>query len=293
MPSPRIDVHIASHFREERVAILATQLEAISLWENVAVSVAIYSNNDNYLSRPAIAALKTHFEEKGWRLELVEIKDLTDPWLLTWAHKSAVPAWLKSSGTAEDAFLYLEDDIVVSKENIRYLLFHLKLLSPIGLIPGLVRYEKTPSDLRLVDIYYPENWRWQRNISLDGNVYHANCNPYWAGFILNRELAQEYIHSPSFGIESSATLTHWGLAERSAMGLTFEQPSRRLRSRTVVPLVDGRPHPASLVWHCPNNYTAKAHPIVARLTIDQAYPRFSALSYLANKLHRALKRVRQ
>jgi hypothetical protein len=76
------------------------------------------------------------------------------------------------------------------------------------------------------------------------------------------------------------------------MGLTWESPSPRLKSRVVVPIVDGAPDPDCLIWHCSNNYSEGDHPVVARLTPERAYLRESDGAYLARRAGRALERMR-
>jgi len=112
----------------------------------------------------------------------------------------------------------------------------------------------------------------ERTKTIQGKTYHANANPYWAGFVLDKAQVKEYLASKSSSIEKSQEVSTWNIQERAAMGLTFENVPFGLGSRSVIPLVDGKPDPDCLIWHCSNSYSQDNHPHLATLTVDEAYP---------------------
>lgn len=77
-------------------------------------------------------------------------------------------------------------------------------------------------------------------------------------FILDKDLALEYISSRSFDREQSMDVRPvWGLCERASMGLCFENPPEGFFHRYVIPVNAKtlRTPSWSWVYHIANNYT--------------------------------------
>ena len=289
-----VTAYIASHYREGREPILGDVLDALGTWEDAILDVTVMSNVPTYGDLPLFAEKKRGFEAKGFSLKLEVVSDLANPRHLTWAHKKYMPAWAETASQGEDFFVYIEDDILISKENFRYFVTSLKKLKPEGLIPGFLRTEFNENGERhLMDLIHVEYWQRERTRRINGKLWHACQNPYWAGFIMDRDLAREYVASPSFDIEKSAAVHHWNVQERSAMGLTYEKPPRDLRSRVVIPLVDGQPEADCLVWHRSNNYvTMKGSPL-GKKKIDRIFRTETLPEYILRKARRAIAKVRR
>lgn len=283
----RIEVHIVSHFREDRTTQLHIVLDAMLGWKNCIVAATITSNVDTYETSGFLRPYIDQFERRGHNLTLNVASGLANPRMLTWEHKKFVNTWLESASPGEDFFIYIEDDIALTHENITYFIRNIQTLKSKKLIPGFIRYEKKDNEIRLVDVMNTEYWQRDRSISIGSQIYHSNLNPYWAGFILDRDLAKEYTESRSFSPIDSEFVP-WNIQERSAMGLTYEDPTPRLRSRMVIPIIQGRPDPDCLVWHCSNSYSADNHPVVATLTVDAAYRTETLVEHLGRKAKRLL-----
>lgn len=285
----RIEVHIVSHYRDDRTAQLNILLDAILDWKNCIVATTITSNVETYRTSGFLAPYIERFEKRGHTLNLNVASGLSNPRMLTWEHKRFLRPWLESASPGEDFFVYLEDDIALTNDNISYFIRQSKTLRKHNLIPGFLRYEIKDGEKRLVDVMSPEYWQRDRSLTIDGVQYHANANPYWAGFILDRALAEEYVESKSFS-PTASEFVPWNIQERAAMGLTYENVNLRLRTRVVVPLVDGVADPACMIWHCSNSYSADNHPIVARLTPEAAYRTETFPSYLVRKAIAVLRK---
>jgi len=286
----RIETHIVSHFRADRARQLDIVLEAILGWKNCIANVVITSNNNEYEKTGLMGRFTERFTQAGHSLSLNVVSDLTNPRMLTWAHKRFIEPWLQDASPKEDYFVYIEDDIEVTYDNLRYFMRNLKIVEKRGLIPGFLRYEKKDGERRLVDLVAPEFWNRDRSLTIDGQLFHACVNPYWAGFILDRDLAREYVASRSFS-PTDSEFAPWNIQERAAMGLTFERPDARLKSRVVIPMVDGAPDPACLVWHCSDSYTADDHPLIGRLTIERAFQREGLGHFVLRKLRSASSKL--
>ena len=137
--------------------------------------------------------------------------------MLTWEHKKFLKPWLDRAADDGAYFLYIEDDIAITDENVHYLIETRKRLAPRQLIPGLLRYETIGSEKYLVDVMYPEFFHLERSIKIGRDLYHSNINPYWAGMFLDRTLALEYVNSRSFS-PSGSEFVRWDIRARAAMG---------------------------------------------------------------------------
>lgn len=287
-------VHVVSHFREDRVPVLATVLDGILGWKHCLTRTIITSNSDRYHSDGLIDRYAEYFAQRGHTLTLNIASGLANPRMLTWEHKKFLPRWVETASPEEDFFVYIEDDIALSAANIACFLAHRRRLAKHGLIPGFVRYERAADGRQLlVDVHAPEYWQHDRSCRIDGLLYHANANPYWAGYILDQAGAREYMASPSFSPDASRAVCHWNIQERAAMGLTWEHPSSHLRSRVVVPMRDGLPDPDCMVWHASNSYSETGHPVIAARTAAQLYRRESRPAWLARKAAQFWARLRR
>lgn len=283
-----LEVHIVSHYVPERTHQLAIVLAAMLHWRDCVLDVVITSNVGTYLSGGFLSPHIAAFHEAGHRLSLNVVDDLDEPFMLTWEHKRFLEPWLSRAAPTGDYFMWIEDDIRITGENLDYFLSELDVLEPHGLIPGFLRYETKDGERRIVDLTDTELVD-QRTIVVAGRRFHACINPYWAGSILNRALAIEYLASRSSRPESSAFVP-WGIRERAAMGLTWENPRPELRTRTVIPLVEGGPDGRCLIWHVSNNYAAQDHPLFGRLTVTEAFGRTSLMRRAKDLAKRMLGR---
>jgi hypothetical protein len=284
-----LEVHVVSHYRAERTRELAVVLDAMLAWRDCALHVIITSNVGSYESDGFLAPYVDAFARGGHRLTLNVVDDLDDPFMLAWEHKRFLEPWLRTAAPDGDYFMWIEDDIRITDDNLDFFLRELTVLKPHGLIPGFLRYETKGDELRLVDIMEPE-YVDQRTIVVDGRPFHACINPYWAGSILDRELAVEYLASRSFDPVSSEFVP-WAIRERAAMGLTWEHPRSELGTRVVIPLVHGKPAESCLVWHVSNKYSTENHPLIAALTIARAFrPRTPLVRRFKNLAKRILRR---
>jgi hypothetical protein len=160
-------------------------------------------------------------------------------------------------------FIYLEDDIRLSRRNFEYFIRDRPALDELGFIPSFLRYEYNAASLKLCtsDVIHPVALNGQ-TISTENGTYITPDNPYCAAFILDLELAKEYVSTDSFDPEKSASACRWPSTERSAMGLCFEHvpPGHPSRFKIPVDLKKNIPHARCLIHHLPNNFTNREWP---------------------------------
>lgn len=287
-----VTVYIASHYLEAREKILGAVLDAMADWQDVALDVTVMSNVSTYRDTKMFSEASSKFGSCGFDLKLEVVDHLADPNMLTWEHKKYIPEWAQSAEQGNDFFIYIEDDILITNKNFQYFLSSLELLKPSNLIPGFLRYEyDNDQNVILVDQTTPEYWQRDRTRLIDGKTWHGCVNPYWAGFIFDRDLALEYVSSDSFDCNRSENVHQWSLKARAAMGLTYESPPRDLKTRVVIPLTDGMPDPECFIWHRANNYVANESSPNGKRTPQETFKTETLSAYVVRKSKRVLQKM--
>jgi hypothetical protein len=186
--------------------------------------------------------------------------DLSDPWHLPWCHKRLISDRFLAVGAAFTHYIHVEDDILLSFDNFRYFIRYRELLRNRRLIPSFQRVEFNSNDNRLylVDQIGVSDVASLGQIDLDNFRFVNPEYPHNAMFILDKNLALEYVNTRSFDRERSMDVRpQWGLCERASMGLCFENPPDGFSCRYVIPV-----DPATLkspywswVYHVASKYT--------------------------------------
>lgn len=208
--------------------------------------------------------------------EVRSFGDLTDGWDLTWCHKPIIAReFIQENHGRYTHFIYLENDIRLSFLNFCYFVEYREALRGFGLLPSFVRveYSKSLGGFTGSDVFWPVYVPVQSHMVLGDMVLANMPNPYNPLFILDLELAAEYVQSPSFDRQASATVCRWGVAERAAMGLCLENVPAPFQSRYVIPIsrkLDAAP-PFALVWHMPNNYADNPRSALGKVRIDRMF----------------------
>lgn len=270
-PESRATVVISAHYVPARISFLATVLKAILGWRMAAVEVILISNDPAIMTEDAVVAAQAEFAGRGWSLHLEMATDLAHPFHLTWHHKKLLPSWASRAREVDDYFIYIEDDMVLTNDNIEYFRENLNPLRQYGLIPSFLRYEIREGRKYSVDMIEPQLVAVSPTVSVGDVKFLGPTNPYWAGFILDKALAQEYLLSDSFDLVRSERRAEWDVRERAAMGLTWEAAPNRYKSRYAIPLRDGQPIESCLIWHCAQNYSTMSATRFATLPVESVF----------------------
>ena len=190
-------------------------------------------------------------------------------WYLTWAHKTDLA--LEILNRRADFYIYQENDMVITLENFLYWRKWRPVLGRRGLEPGFIRYEefegkKVPFDNHYVyslvketpDIWGSIGYTVPKILVVDYDIdfFVQVANPYYGAMILDQTDGEKYIRSQSFDPEKSYSkvgVRNWPIADRSSMGLAFEDIPVGLEHRRCVPVVKENgvyvPHPVGLIKH--------------------------------------------
>jgi hypothetical protein len=279
----RIIAAITFHFREARLRYLFEVVRALCEYPVEALEVVVVTNTDSEAALEQIknvcAPLFTHFPSRPTSRKALLIESfpkLSDPWILPWSHKHLISDRFLYQDSAYTHFIYVEDDVRISFDNFCYFVRYREMLKNVGLIPSFQRVEYNNADnhLYLLDQVGAADFSTRNSVSLDGYAFVNPDFPFNAMFILDRELALEYVGTQSFDRKrSKVAKPDWDVACRAAMGLCFEDPPQGFSGRYVVP-VDPVSLIApcwSLVYHLPNNYVMNRFKPFAKTRVDQQF----------------------
>lgn len=256
---------------------LNTLLNTLKGYETLPGSQSVFVYVD-YGSRDDLETLQGVLDPNFQNLQITYVvaPPVYEGYSLTWAHKPFLHDLAERQ--EYDVYIYAEDDMLFTKENYEYWAKYKPVLAPLGLEPGFCRYEtrgeqKIPFDnYRRWCLNAPTRDVWGSRpyqvesflyLSDDSVVGFASLgNPYGGLMVLDHADLQIYVNSDSCDPNKSYALTqhrNWPIADRSSMGLAFENLSFGREHRRVVPLTVENSrltvHPDGLVKHQDHKYS--------------------------------------
>ena len=173
---------------------------------------------------------------------------------LCWAHKPSLAKAIRDK--KYDFYMYSENDMRFTEKEFNYWIDYKDLLKAQNLEPGFCRVERYQGRMVPFDNY--RKWNLD-GVTKDcwGDIPYKNQlilavnnpdivgftslgNPYGGLMILDQDQAETYIKSDSCDPNKSHALTgvrNWPIADRSSMGIAFEDLKPGQEHRRVVPVV--------------------------------------------------------
>jgi hypothetical protein len=254
--------------RDEYLFEVIRQLSDLKVGE---ITINIITNSNNIKSKfdkiMNSINIKYHVYSDYNKINLIHnspwnYKNKKSPWLLTWEHKKLI---LQDINHAKNnsLFLYLENDIKFTQNNLEYWLKHKTKLSNTKLIPSfsLIEYSKNRNEWVSVSEFRADsiNFSDLKSINIDGKIYLNLNNPYCASYLMDLNMVKEYSKSAAFNEFESRALSSWDIGARSAMGLTFLNVPKNFNSRCVIPVTLQNGYfeldENALLHHLPNLYS--------------------------------------
>jgi hypothetical protein len=261
-----VAVFVTCHYRPEKMQFLNRVLSNLSAFNVGRMRVTLVTSADDPASMTRLSGLcRNYFPHGDYEIDCFPDQD--PPTMLTWKHK---PLLRDAVQAGHSHCIYLEDDIDLTFVNFLYFLHYVDALRELGLVPALLRTEfnDATGEIRSTDALRSTYVANTPLLNVLGQTFACPEFPYCASYILDRALADEYLASRSFDCERSREVCGWGIPERAAMGLCWENPPQGYRHRYVLPVSASLvPMPFCQTAHMPSNYT-NAETVFGRVPIN-------------------------
>jgi hypothetical protein len=254
---------IAAHFAE-----LARQ-----------VSVAVITNRAD---EPSLRKIGAVLAGKGFDFQIRTPMMIGHPYLLPWFHFDIVRAHIAEGVTSH--FMYLEDDLLVTRRNIEYWMRGREMLRAANLVPSFLRVEQKDSDARFFSTDVTKrlglSYLPQLKVS-DEYTFLSLPQPYQGSYLLDRDLMLEHLS----GASSNPDFGSWPIREKAAQGVTLLNVPRGFHSRNLVGyrLRERRIDQDCLIHHTPNTYANDPYSRFAKVPVDELVARSLIRHVLANR----------
>ena len=202
--------------------------------------IHIFTNN---ISSDQAEKLK---KEIKINVNLIIIDEPVNDRLLPWYHINLMKKLYVNKDISH--FLYLEDDIYLSKSNFNYWINSRKILKKFGLIPGFIRTENNKSDNQsyAIDFLKRSNFNLLPKISVNDNYDFINNEfPYQGMYLYDRDLMTEHLSGPSSNPDCGHgafdlnfiddRMINQDLMAKANIGLTYINPPYGFFNRIVIP----------------------------------------------------------
>jgi len=245
----KMAICVIFHFNKERLCFLdLISRNFNSLAESVSVCIVTNTSKDSEIEQ-----IDSVLSSNGVDYFIYSEDRLGHPYLLPWSHFVVFRRLFEDKTITH--FMYLEDDILINKNNIMYWVYSRELLRPFNLIPSFLRVEKKDTDGKwyCTDVTKKINIIITPKVIIDNDYCFLNMsNPYQGMYLLDRELMYEHLNgessSPDYGI--------WLIREKSSQGVTFLNVPKGYNSRNLVGYNkrENKIDKNALIHHTPNNY---------------------------------------
>lgn len=293
----RLLVAVTFHFAAERLIHLAEVLRSLSEYPVAAMEIVVVTNT---LCQDHLALLRRLCREvmSGKSASVRSYGDLSHPFDLAWCYKAIISKeFVGSNHGRYTHFIYLENDIRLSFLNFCYFVEYCEILRHFGLLPAFVRVEYSAALGGFVasDAFWPIYVPAQSHIRLGDSVLVNMPKPFNPCFILDVELAAEYVRSRSFDHDQSLAVGQWGARERAARGLCLENVPPPFQSRYLVPVSRHTGRVPAFAWisHLPNTYADNPFTPLGKVRMDELFAGVDGLAiYTRNGMARCRAQLR-
>jgi hypothetical protein len=252
-------------FRPHRLIHFLDMVRTLSDFPVAKMTVVIHTNTKELGELAMLARLIDGYQDEARKFEVVSRPNLLDRYDLCWQHRSTIQDVFLSSPENYTHFIYLEDDTRFSYLNFCYFLYYREFLRPHRLLPAFIRIEYNSKKRMYYSTDLPDTMDFdttmasikRKKIAAGPYAFVPVDNAYMGMYMLDRELAGEFVASRSFDREKSKEVLSWGIPERAAAGLCRENVPPGYLTRYVVPIEPQSLRPAHCAWiyHLPNNFT--------------------------------------
>jgi len=243
-------LHIAFYYKEERLEYIHKIIDESYRYLFSSVDIFIHTNEEFELKDCVNDSVRVN----------VIVHELEHPFALTWLCRDL----MLEQKNLYDAFMYIEDDILVPKEAINYWQELSSELKKVNCNLGFVRIEIKDGIEYITDLQ--ENQSLTDFITINETHRYAinNKNPYCAFWIYSKEEFQNFISSPFYDVNN---ITNYGLRERCAIGL--HGLGMNYYDATLIPCDDNGLDKRCRIYHLPNNYVNDINSVFAKVKFSK------------------------
>ena len=194
------------------------------------------------------------------------------PYLLTWSHKDIFKHLIDAHRNIS-YFLYIEDDIYLTYDNIQYYLEANVLLEKRKFIPSFVRYEIYDSKKYAIDIMKRQKFDAMGKLIFKDDYSYVNLSyPYQGLYLLSHKMMEQYYKSPAYNPDYN---TVWPIREMSTATISFYNVPQGFTSRNLVGcnINDGNVSfdERCLIHHLPDKYVNDPENLKKLFVIDDIF----------------------
>lgn len=247
----KLAIAVAFFYTKDKLKFLSQTLANIHLFAK-DLHVFIFTNTQNKAEHGLIE--QCFNPSSNIKYTIFVPKLLGHPYFLTWSHKDIFEQLVRTDNTIT-YYMYLEDDVLLTKENIDYYLEGENKLQDKRFFPSFLRYEVYEDGSKYaVDVMKQQEFHLMSKIQYD-NYYYVNFSYTYQGvYLLNSRLMMEYFdeaHNPDYK-------NTWNIREQNTAVVLFHKVPKGFKSRNLVGCthyggkikVDER----CLIHHLPNKY---------------------------------------
>ena len=262
-----LNVCVTFHFNPDRLEFLRNSISNVRELADV-VTLTIVTNVSNSESIRLIEELIPRDLNSA---NIVSPELLGHAFFLTWIHLEVFRKIINAS-LPGDYFLYKEDDITFTSENVQYWNEGTRDLEGTIFYPSFVRYEQANSEAGkfLTDITKKSYlWRLPKININRGKSYVNFFENYQGLYLLDRKSMELHLNSKSSHPDNG----DWGIREKATRGLSLHGVPKKFFSRNLVGVnlkskqIDFR----ALIRHLPNNYLEQPNSPHAKIPVDKCF----------------------
>lgn len=256
----------------DRWSQLATVIRHLSLIPVARLKLEVYTNAP-LTDMSGFGSILNRARGQSFHPIHVDISMLEHPYMLTWEHRHGVGRFLADAGN-KDLFLYLEDDEVFTHANLVQFQSSREPLKEVGLIPSFLRIEFAQSLKKWVSTDLSHRVSLSQAPHLrdmeSRRLFVGLPNPYCGMYMLDKELAGEFVDSEAF-FEVRSRHLGLGTRERAANGLNGVNIPEGFGARGLVEFDPDDLHPTqgSLIQHLGDVYGNSRQIMFGTIPIDE------------------------
>ncbi|MDR2604518.1 MAG: hypothetical protein LBC55_04090 [Desulfovibrio sp.] len=268
MQIEKLAVSVAFFYRKDKLEFLSQVLSNLHIFAK-NVQVYIFTNTSD--KREHYTIEQCFHQHDNIKYTILVPKLLGHPFFLTWSHKDIFRQLVRVDPTIT-YYMYLEDDILLTKENIEYYLEGESRLHHKVFFPSFVRYEITSDGVMYaIDVMKKQIFHAMGKIQYSDDYYYVNFSyPYQGMYLLNSRLMNEYFSSCA---DNPDYKTYWGIREQNTAVILFHHVPTGFKSRNLVGCIyqDNtiKFDPRCLIHHLPNNYVNNDGWLSQIYTVDE------------------------